>query len=995
MPSGDEVSHLEEEVARLRAELGSVSRQADQWREVAEERRATLERFRQHPIVRILFAIAGVVLPPMRRAKKRARVARGPLLEIRRSLSALRALPWRLRAPAQEEQLLRAARRLPASPHDERTVSFVVLTRDGHDRLRRLFPALRSTIGDPEIVLVDNASQAPTRRFLGGEQGIERLRLDEHLSYAAANNRGASRASSEVLCFLNDDVEPLEPGWLARMLAELTDEVAAVGAQLVYPRRPLFGARTRDLTVQHLGIELAPTSGGVPQAGNVGGMEPDPHRPVREVAAVTGACLLVRRADFLGAGGFDERYEFGAEDVDLCWRLREDGRIVVAPSAVLWHHEGSTRHQQDPKELNRRQSRNWGLLADRFGPELARAVECDRLRSERVLSSEPYRLAITITRDLEEAGYGDWYTAHELGHRCEELGWRVSYPEKYRDAWYDLDGDVDCVLSLHDTFDIRRVARPGLTTIAWARNWLDRWMNVPWFGSYDEILVPSERAAKMVRKHTGRGPIVMPLATNPRRFGPGVGERDGVVFPGNYWGKDQRLPELVRAVPQLVVYGKGWEEVPEVRDRWRGHLPYEQLPTVYQRAAVAVDQAAQHTRAFASVNSRVFDAIASGALPVTDQVEGVRELFGDLVPTYQDPDELAEIVQVALSDPEERDRRVGELRQIVLEHHTYDRRARELRDLLLDRGGRPSLLLRTSVPDRKVAETWGDWHLAEAFGLELHGAGHRVHVQTRDEWGDRDGRSYDVAVHLKGRSRAPVSEGQVNVIWNISHPEELTPEECEDSDLVLVGSERFASELRRLVDTPVEVMLQGTDPDRFHPLPPEPRYEHDLVFVGNSRFAERPIVRDLIGQGFEPAIYGGNWERYVDPDLIRGTFVPNEDVPRIYSSARIVLNDHWEGMSRWGYVSNRIFDALACGACVVSDDLPELHELFGDAVGTYRSPAELGELVGELLADEHRRAEMGRAGREIVLAHHTFARRADRFRELVEPHARERGLLTG
>lgn len=103
---------------------------------------------------------------------------------------------------------------------------------------------------------------------------------------------------------------------------------------------------------------------------------------------------------------------------------------------------------------------------------------------------------------------------------------------------------------------------------------------------------------------------------------------------------------------------------------------------------------------------------------------------------------------------------------------------------------------------------------------------------------------------------------------------------------------------------------------------------------------------------------------------------------RVYSSAGIVLNDHWQDMRRHGYASNRLYDAVACGALVLSDRGAGLDERFGGAVVTYESREQLHALVERFLADPAERAERGAAGRELVLAGHTFAHRVDRLLDL-------------
>lgn len=977
---------LRDEVARLEGALAAERRHAEQWRTIAEERRVALERLRQHPAIRVAFAVAQRVLPPLRRTRRRMhRVAR----MARRVASSAQGLPARLIAPIRERRLRQQVAALPAPPTMTRRVTVAIPTRDGRDRLARLLPALRATAGHDalEILVVDNGSGPRTRAFLAAQPDVRVLRSETNLSFSEANNLAARAATGDVLCLLNDDVEPLSIGWLPRMLAALEGDVAVVGAQLVYPRRPLLAGRTRDLGVQHRGVALEPVAGGVPRAVNLGaGEDPVVDGRVEDVAAATAACLVVDRAAYDAVGGLDEGYVYGSEDVDLCWRLRRAGhRAVVAHDAVLLHHEGATRLMDDPDERAHRQVANRRRLEDLHGPALTRAVALDRLSDRRILSRTPYRVAITVTRDLESAGYGDWYTAHDLGAALERLGWSVQYVERYRDAWYEQVADADVLLVLLDLCDIRRIAHPGLTTVAWVRNWTERWLSHPWFDDFDVVLASSVTSARLIREGSRHRPIVFPLATDPERFRPVGGDRRGVVLPANHWGEDRGVADLVGAVPELIVYGKGWDAVPAVRPRWKGHVSRAELPAVYQSAALVVDQTAEPTRPYGAVNARVFDALAAGALVASDNAEGAEELFDGALPTWQRPTDLATEVSAALNEPVKAGRRAMELRRTVLERHTWDARARRLRELLIERAHASSYVLKTGAPNRGVARTWGDWHLAEALGRELRALGHRVRVETANEWNASAGRSCDVAVHLKGRGRAARVPGQFFVLWVISHPEEVTVEECDEADLVLVASETYATEVAARTRTPVRVFLQATDHRRFRPRPAEGRFSHEVAFVGNSRFVRRRIVADAVTAGLQPAVYGANWDRHLDPGLICATFVPNEKLPVLYSSVKVLLNDHWDDMRRHGFVSNRVYDALACGAAVISDDLSPLRCLFGDAVTVYDGrPEDLAERVHTLVADPEERRRRGASGRASVLAAHTFAHRAAELQAVVQ-----------
>ena len=282
------------------------------------------------------------------------------------------------------------------------------------------------------------------------------------------------------------------------------------------------------------------------------------------------------------------------------------------------------------------------------------------------------------------------------------------------------------------------------------------------------------------------------------------------------------------------------------------------------------------------------------------------------------------------------------------------------------------------------AERWGDTYFARALADELERRGHAARIEVLAEWDAPDRPSADVTIHLRGLwpyvpRRRTANDDELSVLWTISHPDLLTSAECEAFDLVLTPSARRAEQLTRAIRTPVEVLEQATDPVVFFP-EHDPAHVRELVFVGNSRGIFRPILKDLLSERDlvrDLAVWGQGWQGVLPDGLVAGQHLPNDEVRRAYSSAGIVLNDHWDDMREQGIVSNRVFDALACGALVVSDHVPEMQERFGDAVVTYRTPAQLHAAIAELLADPAARAERAAAGRALVLAAHTFRHRVD------------------
>jgi spore maturation protein CgeB len=130
------------------------------------------------------------------------------------------------------------------------------------------------------------------------------------------------------------------------------------------------------------------------------------------------------------------------------------------------------------------------------------------------------------------------------------------------------------------------------------------------------------------------------------------------------------------------------------------------------------------------------------------------------------------------------------------------------------------------------------------------------------------------------------------------------------------------------------------------------------------------------------------WSEFIPAEFIRGEFMPNGELPAAYAGAGVVLNDHWREMATDGFLSNRLFDAVASGARVISDEAAGLTEVFGDAVVTYSSADQLGQILNasfaSVFADRSRRID--NAARNA--AEHSFDARAV---ELIEAAQRIRG----
>jgi GT2 family glycosyltransferase len=264
----------------------------------------------------------------------------------------------------------RIRRSLPSPPP---LVSVIIPTRNQPELLKKCLLGLREKTDYPalEILVVDNGSDDPAMEEIYSREGerICLLRDPGSFNFSAMNNRAAREANGEILLLLNNDVEPLDPDWLHEMVAHaVRHEIGAVGPMLLYPNG----------RIQHAGIVLG--IAGPMRVGGVAGhpgkrMRPDMRvmgnllRVTRDVSAVTGACLAVKKAIFREVGGLDEEMlPVAFNDVDFCIRVMKEGyRNLWTPHARLTHYESLSRGREDSPEKIDRFRREVRVMRERWG----------------------------------------------------------------------------------------------------------------------------------------------------------------------------------------------------------------------------------------------------------------------------------------------------------------------------------------------------------------------------------------------------------------------------------------------------------------------------------------------------------------------------------------------------------------------------------------------------------------------------------------------------
>ena len=291
--------------------------------------------------------------------------------------------------------------------------------------------------------------------------------------------------------------------------------------------------------------------------------------------------------------------------------------------------------------------------------------------------------------------------------------------------------------------------------------------------------------------------------------------------------------------------------------------------------------------------------------------------------------------------------------------------------------------IKNPAPAGEGGERWGDTHFAASLASALRDHGQEVVVDRRPEWDRATGRHDDVVLVLRGLVRHDPSPEQVSLLWVISHPELVTPDEARGYDRVLAAGHVWAERRSRDWLMTIDPLLQATDPERFHPDAGTPDTGDRVLFVGNSRRVLRPVVRDALAAGLPLAVYGDLWSGLVPDEVVRDRSVPNDALAAAYRSAGVVLNDHHEAMRVDGFVSNRLFDAVASGARVITDPVAGIAELFGASVQPYSDVDDLRRLAtladpDSVFGDDPAR----RAVADRVRTEHSFAARAARLIEV-------------
>ena len=292
-------------------------------------------------------------------------------------------------------------------------------------------------------------------------------------------------------------------------------------------------------------------------------------------------------------------------------------------------------------------------------------------------------------------------------------------------------------------------------------------------------------------------------------------------------------------------------------------------------------------------------------------------------------------------------------------------------------GGTESLLwsLKIAAPAGPGGDGWGDVYFAAELAGALERLGQRVRIDRRDAHVRDDDAADDVTLVIRGLDRVPPNPASVNLLWVISHPDDVSDTELRSFDRVFAAGPAWAAAASARAGLPVTPLLQATDPAVFRPVPAHGPDAGRVVFVGSTRGVVRPLVADAVAIGADLRVHGPGWDALVPAGSLGEPSLTRSEVATAYASAKVVLNDHWDDMAAGGFVSNRVFDVLAAGGVVVTDPVEGIADVLD--VPTLAVARDRGDLAALLAPDRGwpSAAERARIAAGIA-AEHSFDARA-------------------
>lgn len=282
----------------------------------------------------------------------------------------------------------------------------------------------------------------------------------------------------------------------------------------------------------------------------------------------------------------------------------------------------------------------------------------------------------------------------------------------------------------------------------------------------------------------------------------------------------------------------------------------------------------------------------------------------------------------------------------------------------------------------------GDFFLADDLKAGFEKIGYKVEYRFREDYDDLKLGNAGNVLYFKGYynfEHLPdvKKDGRKRVLY-LYYIEGLHTDILKEVDAVACASQRLIDELIKSVNHNAYYVPQFTNPERFKPAY-EKAQKTAVLFVGSNHTARgRKSVDYAIQADADLSVFGKFWDAFLEPKYLKGQYIDNGELYKYYAGADIVLNDHRNDMFYYGFVSNRIYDVTASGGFVFTDYLPEIEQVYGDSIATYKDFDEFKEKLEYYLINPDKRRQMSEKARQITLENFTNVKIAEKFAEILK-----------
>lgn len=515
--------------------------------------------------------------------------------------------------------------------------------------------------------------------------------------------------------------------------------------------------------------------------------------------------------------------------------------------------------------------------------------------------------------------------------------------------------------------------------------------------NFDLVAVASQNYQYDIEKY-GIKTVFVPQFTNARKFFYEYDESVAydILFVGRPGYERLSAKWAIESGFDVALFGDGWQDKAPLEYFKGKYIDNNELHKYYASAKIVLNDTREDMKKAGFISNRVFDVTASGGFLISDYMPEIEKFYGDSIPMFKTKEELKELIEYYLNHPEERKIKAQKAKEVTLKNFTNVVAAERILETLKAPKQAPQKILDKNKliiksPWGENATNVGDYWLGLDIeqGLKDNGfevknyyynkgfthdrfydeAGNLLYLQFKYNQTDFEDDDKARIMYLYFPTFVPDTGKFYNTKDELKYnTDAYLNNELEYFDKIATPAKVVFNELKAR-GYPAVFVPQFTNPKKFY-YEPDEALKTDLLFVGSTWY-DRVSALYAAELNYDVAIYGFNWQGKVDDKFIKGEFIDNRELHKYYSSAKIVLSDHAQDLSDMGLVINRIYDATAVGAFVISEYSPYIEEIFGDSVPLFKTKEEFKELVDFYLAHPNERALKAKQAQEITLSGYT------------------------